>query len=227
MTVRLWRSWHSLNHIVAVDKVIDVDSPTDCVLVCYRTSSTKGARTNMTLAGNPFPTARRIVTTHDAKGRAIYEREDCPNYQSKGGDADFHFVWRTTSFPTDLSESPPEGKEGVHSPGGSLCRIVDIVSSCLLRNVLYLIIRQAPQSGSPMHRTISLDYGIMIAGSLDMILDDGTQVTLRPGDTVVQRGTIHSWQNNTDEWVRIAFVLIDAKAPVVDGRVMQDPGFQQ
>ena len=36
-------------------------------------------------------------------------------------------------------------------------------------------------------------------GEIDMELDEGVSVHLRAGDVLVQRGTIHNWQNNGTE----------------------------
>jgi len=58
-----------------------------------------------------------------------------------------------------------------------------------------------------MHRTESLDFGILIDGELTLILDD-SEVQLKPGDIVVQRGTNHAWSNRGDKPCRIAFVLL-------------------
>lgn len=43
-------------------------------------------------------------------------------------------------------------------------------------------------------------------GQLVLVLDNNQQVTLNEGDVVVQRGTWHSWRNETGEWARIIFV---------------------
>ena len=50
----------------------------------------------------------------------------------------------------------------------------------------------------------------MISGSLVLVLDDNKRVLMKPGDVIVQRGTIHAWVNETDEWTRMYFVLIRA-----------------
>jgi quercetin dioxygenase-like cupin family protein len=61
----------------------------------------------------------------------------------------------------------------------------------------------------PMHRTISLDYGICIKGAVTLILDDEKEVTLREGDIIVQRGTVHAWRNASEtEWARVVFVVL-------------------
>lgn len=61
-----------------------------------------------------------------------------------------------------------------------------------------------------MHRTQSIDYGIVLEGEIVLVLDD-QEVTLRAGDVVVQRGTIHAWNNRSDAPCRIAFILIDGR----------------
>ena len=61
-----------------------------------------------------------------------------------------------------------------------------------------------------MHRTESLDIGIVLDGETWLILDDGSETRMTAGDVVVQRGTNHSWENRSDAVVRMAFVMIDA-----------------
>ncbi|CAN0411301.1 unnamed protein product, partial [Discosporangium mesarthrocarpum] len=107
---------------------------------------------------------------------------------------------------------------GVAPPdGGSVFRIVeftpddDSVSNAEMKRELGL----DPDSGGPvrhpgMHKTRSVDYGIVISGEIDMVMDEG-EVHLKAGDVIVQRGTNHAWANRGTENCRIAFVLIDAK----------------
>ena len=60
-----------------------------------------------------------------------------------------------------------------------------------------------------MHRTESIDYPVIMSGEIDMLLDD-SEVHLRAGDVVVQRGTYHAWANRGSEPCRVALILIDA-----------------
>ncbi|KAM3067541.1 hypothetical protein ACMFMG_000141 [Clarireedia jacksonii] len=61
-----------------------------------------------------------------------------------------------------------------------------------------------PGAGSPMHRTLSLDYVVVVAGELQLTLDSGEKRNLKPGDMVIQRGTAHQWLNTSpDKWVRM------------------------
>jgi mannose-6-phosphate isomerase-like protein (cupin superfamily) len=62
------------------------------------------------------------------------------------------------------------------------------------------------------HRTRSIDYAIVLDGEIDMLMDD-TEIHVKAGDVLVQQGTNHAWVNNSGRVCRVAFVLIDAKAP--------------
>ncbi len=64
-----------------------------------------------------------------------------------------------------------------------------------------------------MHRTKSVDYGIILSGEIDMLMDD-SEVHLKAGDIIVQQGTNHAWVNKSDKFCRIAFVLIDGHDPL-------------
>lgn len=55
---------------------------------------------------------------------------------------------------------------------------------------------------------MSIDYGIVHSGKITCILDDGERIHLNAGDVILQRGTIHEWANETDEWTRMYFVML-------------------
>ncbi len=59
-----------------------------------------------------------------------------------------------------------------------------------------------------MHATMTLDYGILLSGTLSLELDDGESRELSAGDIVVQRQTRHAWRNTSDAVAVMAFVLI-------------------
>jgi quercetin dioxygenase-like cupin family protein len=142
-------------------------------------------------------TTRRIVTGHDAQGRAIVESERRLRAQPVPNDtAWFNKIWSTESWPCDNQDSTDgaERDTGLASTNGSVLRIVEM----------------APGHRSPMHRTQSLDYGIVLAGEIDLELDEGRIVSLNVGDVVVQRGTIHAWINRGNSPARMAFVLLSA-----------------
>jgi uncharacterized cupin superfamily protein len=68
-----------------------------------------------------------------------------------------------------------------------------------------------------MHRTETLDYGVVTEGEVWLVLD-GEEVQLKRGDIVVQRGTNHAWSNRTEQMARMLFVLLDGRfAPELQG----------
>ncbi len=150
---------------------------------------------------------RRIVTGHDSAGKAVIRFDDTMEAnEDRAPVARFFKLWTTSSSPADNNDEydGSNRETGLTSPGGTVLRIVDIY----------------PGQRSPMHRTLSLDYGIVLDGKVDMELDSGEVAHLRTGDVVVQRGTIHAWVNNYEEPVRMAFVLIDATPATVGGKAL-------
>jgi len=153
---------------------------------------------------------RRIVTTHDEAGvsivRSIDELTPSP---IPSGDAAFQLVWTTASVPADNNDEGDGGsaEAGLTLKGGSVIRIVDML----------------PGRASPMHRSFSIDYGIILEGELEMELDGGEVVHLEAGDIVVQRGTNHLWRNpSADRSCRIAFILIEATPVVRQGKILEE-----
>lgn len=54
-------------------------------------------------------------------------------------------------------------------------------------------------------------------------MDDGVEVHLtKAGDTVVQRGTMHTWRNPGTTWTRWVAFVMDATPVVVDGETLKE-----
>ena len=71
----------------------------------------------------------------------------------------------------------------------------------------------ASTSGGPhplMHRTETVDYGIVISGEITLVLDKG-EANLKAGDVVIQRGTNHAWANRSGKPCRMLFMLVDGQ----------------
>jgi len=60
-----------------------------------------------------------------------------------------------------------------------------------------------------MHRTDTVDYAVVLQGSIIMLLDN-EDVELSAGDVVIQNGTSHAWANRGQVPCLVAFVLVDA-----------------
>jgi quercetin dioxygenase-like cupin family protein len=80
-----------------------------------------------------------------------------------------------------------------------------------------------PGRASPMHRTNSIDYGIVLSGEIELELDDGVKTVVGAGGIVVQRGTIHRWRNPSPTVpCRIVFVLIEAPPVRIAGEPLPE-----
>jgi len=154
----------------------------------------------------------RFITTHDDKGVAVFETSvpDTPEaVEVKGVGDTFSLGYATNETPVDFETDLQTYKKyqtdlpGVMIPGGSVLRIVDI----------------KPGGSSPMHRTVSLDYGVVIEGEIELELDSGEKRLMKRGDCSVQRGTIHLWRNTSPtEWARMLYVLVEAKPILINGK---------
>jgi quercetin dioxygenase-like cupin family protein len=151
---------------------------------------------------------KRFITSHNSDGKAIVEVVDEGSWRKIDNDiVRYNEMWTTNTFPIDLKHDNALQKEktilSLSLPNGTVLRMVD----------------RSPGSSSAMHRTQSLDYGVVIEGEMDMIMDSGEVVRLQRGDVCVQRGTMHQWKNPTKTWNRMLFILIDALPLEVSGKV--------
>ena len=113
------------------------------------------------------------------------------------GSAAFHELWITDRVPAEIAAEEPEPTDRpVRTPapaGGTLVRFTEM----------------APGAEAPMHRTETVDVGVVLEGETWLLLDDGSETLVRQGDAVVQRGTNHAWANRSEKPVRMVFVMID------------------
>lgn len=177
-----------------------------------------------------LPCFTRVVTGHDANGQAVVALNgptphNFPIEAVPG--AVFHEVWSTASSPVLIDNGDdPTNKPLQLSPGplGSVIRVVDIppdsvqnqVSDEAAAQVFAEIGEVQASTGTAgsrhkfMHRTETVDYGIVTEGELWLVLD-GEEIHLKRGDIVVQRGTHHAWSNRTEEMARMVFILLDGR----------------
>ena len=64
----------------------------------------------------------------------------------------------------------------------------------------------------PMHVTDTVDLIVILSGEVYLVMEEG-EVLLRPGDTVIQRGANHAWDNRSGQDCVLAGVLISSLAP--------------
>ena len=176
-----------------------------------------------------LPSIHRVVTGHDGNGKAIVSMNGpLPTVVEIAAipGTIFHEVWSTSATPAPINNGadPTTGAIMLPPPKlGTRIRYVDIppdsaellaVGASKMKDAFSQIgdaKASTVTADSPhplMHRTESIDYGIVIEGELTLILDD-SEVPLKVGSVVVQRGTNHAWANRSDKVCRMLFILVD------------------
>jgi quercetin dioxygenase-like cupin family protein len=112
----------------------------------------------------------------------------------------FHEIWATAASPAPIAAT---------EPGEPTARPLQVPPDA--HGTIVHIIDMPPGSSAPMHRTKSIDYGIVLDGEIVLSLDDGSELQLTTGDVVVQRGTAHAWRNSSESVTRMLFVMVDGE----------------
>jgi quercetin dioxygenase-like cupin family protein len=156
-------------------------------------------------------TVRRVVTGHDSRGRAVVKIDEiCSNVISNRPGSSSSVVWSTEGFPVDNDgETDPTAQR---------------IGTTIEEGTVFRVVRYEPGLTPRMHRTDSIDYAVVLSGQIEMELDDHQTVSLKAGDLIVQRGTIHAWVNHGPEPCEIAFVLVAAKPVTVGGKILKAEG---
>jgi len=140
---------------------------------------------------------RRVVTGHDGRGVSVFADDGpVPVVRTAPDGALFYEVWGTDAMPAPIGAASPDPT-------------IDALTVPPPANGTKIRINEFPPGVvSPVHRTQSVDYGIVLEGEVVLVLD-ADETTLRAGDVAVQRGTSHRWENRTGRTARMAFILID------------------
>jgi len=177
-------------------------------------------------------TFRRIVTGHNKEGKAIIISDEVPTRTYIVGGANgakFHEVWNTKQTPAliDAVSKDPEETGLILGPPkqGTRIRVIDfppegdeirnLTKEQAAEHFKTMNGEHASKAGGNaphplMHKTETIDYGIVLDGELTLIVDEG-ETTAKAGDIIVQRGTNHAWSNRSEKVCRVVFILIDAQ----------------
>jgi hypothetical protein len=173
---------------------------------------------------------RRVVAGTDEQGRSVIVSDGFAPHSH-----DFTFlpgqsqtrIWFTPHAPsTSVPDGEPTTPDGPVLPGagGASFVIVRFAPDSLAEDPGFdpvavgqefagcaPDIAAATETGNPgMHRTPTVDYGIVLEGEIWLEVDGGVRARLTRGDTVVQYAGRHAWRNKTGKPALVAFVLTAA-----------------
>ena len=171
------------------------------------------------------PAARRVVTGFDANGASIVISDGPPpNVLSPLPGLIFSQMWSTSAMPVPIltDRDPSPDIFGIEPPPfGSVIRVLDfppeseeekdpeaVRKSFETLGAAHNAVEMDAKPHPNMHKTSTLDYGIIIWGEITLLLEK-EEVTLHAGDICIQRGTIHGWVNRGSISTRVVFVLLD------------------
>lgn len=144
---------------------------------------------------------RRVVTGIDSDGKSCILIDGPVPQLNSASD----LIWRTPVVPADNSGSEdmaaPYTMDMLHDGGTN-----------------FMHVTFPPKMGPYMHATDTLDYLVVLSGQIVLELEAG-EVTLNPGDLIVDRGVMHAWRNDTDAPASMISITLPA-TPVGKGRTV-------
>jgi mannose-6-phosphate isomerase-like protein (cupin superfamily) len=169
---------------------------------------------------------KRYVVGADASGKSAVLMDEATNVQESPGFFYRATLWSTKEVPVDNTIATDRALD-CHTrepfPGGMLFRALEIFPDPEDRQTHVAAVlqlhRRVGQKHAPtpedlarhpsMHRTDTLDCFACVKGEI-YLMTDVDEVLLRPGDTVVIRGTNHAWSNRSNEPCLLVGCMIDA-----------------
>lgn len=170
---------------------------------------------------------RRVVTGQVDGGKSVFvsDEEVEPVTIALLPGAAFHRLWGSDTQPALPTDgTPPEQHAYFPPPGGfrwgfftlppatdQVLGEIDIAAALAEFDEKLPGMAGHMEPDNPgMHTTDTVDFEVVLSGEVVLELDDGAEVTLKPGDTVVQNGTRHAWHNRGDVPVVLAVGIIGA-----------------
>lgn len=179
------------------------------------------------------PPVRRVITGQTSDGESVFTHIEEVEPIRKSNNLEWYGVWGWNTLPTlpyhndqpYLSGSvfpAPDGKSvrvntivfpaGYgFNPADTTTKIPDAAQQAADEAYAKLMAAQSPggrRDANGMHSTDTVDLGFVFSGEICLIQGDGSEVTLRPGDVLVQNGATHAWKNRSDQPCMVCFVVM-------------------
>jgi quercetin dioxygenase-like cupin family protein len=161
---------------------------------------------------------RRVVTGHDENGDAVVVSDERLTAVSRGLGTGISGceMWSTNRMPIDNSAAADAAQRA-----GFVSHYIHANYVGTGAGTTFRINEFAPGHARFTHRTETADYVVVLSGTIDMELENDEVIHLKPGDVVVQRGTVHTWVNRGSVPAVTAFILMDATPAEVAGKQLR------
>jgi NAD(P)-dependent dehydrogenase (short-subunit alcohol dehydrogenase family) len=143
---------------------------------------------------------RTVVTGHDAKGRAVFVRDEKVDGTPIPGLGELAFLWNANESATYPNAGNNPAAPGIFPPVGGIRFIIgtylpgDFIAPEPTPEMHLGDGDELGGANAGFHRTDTTDFGVVLSGNLALQLDDGAEVSLSPGDVLIENGTRHRWR---------------------------------
>ncbi|KAK7747092.1 hypothetical protein SLS62_009248 [Diatrype stigma] len=170
-------------------------------------------------SATPLPNPRVITTGHQEDGTSVFQADRVIQpFQPFGPDSSGFSIFDTRAT-VPVSNQPRLPGDESSEPR---------LPRCPPAGTIFCVSDFAPGGRAPMHRTLSLDYAVVLSGEIVLELDGGAEKTVRAGEFIVQGGVNHGWANRTDRPCRVAFVMVGAeKVRLESGEELEETVFKK
>lgn len=171
------------------------------------TTATAATRAMPSADSNP----QVVVTTHAADGTSIF-----------GADSEVPLFYPFGPAISSFAVFDMRGAVPVNNQE-AMGEYASTIPRCPPGGVIFCITNIPGNFTVPMHRTLSIDYVVVLTGEIVVKLDGGDEKTVRTGEYIIQGGANHQWINRTSETCRIAVVMVSAgKVKLADGMELEE-----
>ncbi|CAD6444545.1 25f166f7-2958-4c2e-902e-207f3879a38a-CDS [Sclerotinia trifoliorum] len=154
---------------------------------------------------NGLPNIQRLITTTNPNGKAILEPSISPTpiwQPIQNNDMSFFLAYTTHQFPISLSHATSSSQNSTSPTPTDIASYTNDLSNppglSISTGTVVRFVDFKPDVSCPMHKTVSLDYGVVVEGVVELVLDSGETRVMHRGDVCVQRATSHLWRNVTE-----------------------------
>src|SRR5215831_3280459 len=143
---------------------------------------------------------RTVVTGHSAKGRSVVVQDEKVEGIPIPGLGELALLWNADEPATYPNAGSNPAAPGIFPPLGGIRFLIgtylpgDFIAPEPVPGMHLEDGDELGGANAGFHRTDTTDFGVVLSGNLALQLDDGAEVSLSPGDVLIENGTRHRWR---------------------------------